>query len=143
MSCGLKNSPELIPLVKNDVQFYINEECMGDETKCRPYNKDLGGDKPVFHVEYVQGNHITERDVTSRGGTLTKRPSQSSGFGGRWRALMPRAEQAEVERVVLIKGRSFCPAFPHMVSRLAVLDLTGESYGCDETEIRKVPVVRD
>ena len=173
MGCGLKNTPDLISEVKGDVQFYVNEDCVKGGN-CNLY---AGSKKPIYHIEYVEGKHITNRAYTSdsassscKGGSSSgPRGGQSQKSGGgrqgqqssdrrsgssflsnfrgkltrgrRGRRLSRRAEQVEqveevdeageVGRAVgLINDREFCPDIPRMLSRLAVLDLTGETMGC-------------
>ena len=53
MSCNLKNSPEMVPLVNSTVQYYVNEQCVVYK-HCNVYQK-VGMSKPIFHIEYTEG----------------------------------------------------------------------------------------
>jgi hypothetical protein len=67
MATGLKNAQQILPLVRDDVQFAVNEECVAVTKDCSVYNDFMAPadpsivSKPVFHVEYVQrnGNRIS------------------------------------------------------------------------------------
>ncbi|KAF2665475.1 family 114 glycoside hydrolase, partial [Microthyrium microscopicum] len=47
MGTGLKNALEILPSVKNQVQFAVNEECVQNSGDCASY-KSFG--KPVYHI---------------------------------------------------------------------------------------------
>jgi hypothetical protein len=53
MSCNLKNSPEMVPLVNSTVQYYVNEQCVVYK-HCNVYDQ-VGKTKPIFHIEYTEG----------------------------------------------------------------------------------------
>jgi hypothetical protein len=66
MATGLKNAEQILSIVRDDVQFAVNEECVAVTKDCNVYDDFLNPadssrvGKPVFHVEYVRhsGNRI-------------------------------------------------------------------------------------
>jgi hypothetical protein len=60
MATGLKNAEQILPAVRDDVQFAVNEECVAVTKDCSVYDDFMAPadsstvGKPVFHVEYVQ-----------------------------------------------------------------------------------------
>jgi hypothetical protein len=62
MSTGLKNAQDILPSVKDIVQFAVNEECKAVTNDCYVYDEFLK-EKPVFHVEYA--NHTGMRHINS------------------------------------------------------------------------------
>ena len=51
MAIGLKNAEEILPDVKGDIEFAVNEECT-KTGRCSWYLDLLAAGKPVFHIEY-------------------------------------------------------------------------------------------
>jgi hypothetical protein len=55
MAIGLKNALEILDRVKGDVDFAVNEQCV-QHTECSSY-EDFIATKPVFHIEYPNGEN--------------------------------------------------------------------------------------
>jgi Glycoside-hydrolase family GH114 len=51
LAIGLKNAEEILPNVKDDIEFAVNEECT-KTNRCSWYLDLLKANKPVFHIEY-------------------------------------------------------------------------------------------
>lgn len=51
LAIGLKNDPDQLPELAEDVDFAVNEECVKYE-ECDKYTDFLNSGKPVFHIEY-------------------------------------------------------------------------------------------
>jgi hypothetical protein len=59
MAIGLKNAEEILPQVKDDIEFAVNEECT-TTGRCSWYLDLLGAGKPVFHIEYGSASDLTK-----------------------------------------------------------------------------------
>lgn len=51
LAIGLKNNPDQLPDLADDVDFAVNEECVKFH-ECGKYADFLASDKPVFQIEY-------------------------------------------------------------------------------------------
>lgn len=51
LAIGLKNAAEIVPEVKDVVQFAVNEQC-SEYQECASFAPFIRNDKPVFHIEY-------------------------------------------------------------------------------------------
>jgi hypothetical protein len=98
MSTGLKNAQAILPQVRDDIQFAVNEECKAVTNDCDVYNDFLSPadqqkqGKPVFHVEYAVRSRGSDISSTYPGYTgmtsdqikaaycLSSNPSQSKKF---------------------------------------------------------------
>jgi hypothetical protein len=55
LSIGLKNALDILPSLSGQVQFAVNEQCV-QYKECSSYAPMIQGGKPVFHIEYVNGD---------------------------------------------------------------------------------------
>lgn len=63
LAMGLKNGIEVLPLVGDDVDFAVNEECQAWD-ECEAYDDFVDAGKAVFNVEY-EGKCTTPRGFSS------------------------------------------------------------------------------
>jgi len=77
MSCNLKNSPEMIPLVNSTVQYYVNEQCVV-YNHCNAYHQ-VGKSKPIFHIEYTTGRLTGQGSSIVPGSNQEPKPGEDDG----------------------------------------------------------------
>jgi len=58
MAIGLKNAQDILPSVKDIVQFAVNEQCVAD-SECGTYDSFMASGKPVFHIEYGDASSLS------------------------------------------------------------------------------------
>jgi len=66
MSMGLKNAGDVIESVLPYVAFSVNEQC-GELKECKIYDKFIKAKKPVFNIEYIDGDAGTASCPTNSG----------------------------------------------------------------------------
>lgn len=54
VSIGLKNAGEILPTLRDWVQFSVNEQCV-EYQECETFVPMISAGKPVFHIEYPPG----------------------------------------------------------------------------------------
>ncbi|KAJ6789593.1 hypothetical protein PWT90_09058 [Aphanocladium album] len=85
MSTGLKNAPEIVPLVIDSTHFVVNEECANPENEnCGEYQPYIASGKPVFQIQYPAGvpniDDAVVKGNCSRQGTAAGSDSFSTVF---------------------------------------------------------------
>ena len=55
LSIGLKNAPELVPQLVDDVDWALSEECVAND-ECAAFAPFLQAGRAIFHVEYTDGD---------------------------------------------------------------------------------------
>ncbi|KAK3942838.1 putative endo alpha polygalactosaminidase precursor protein [Diplogelasinospora grovesii] len=65
LAIGLKNAAEIVPDVLDLVQFSVDEQCAADGIKeCSTFTAFIDAGKPVFHIEYPNGDNSNSRPVS-------------------------------------------------------------------------------
>ena len=119
MAMGLKNAEMILPSVRNDVQFAVNEQCATYYGGCSSYESFIRSGKPVFHIEYAlpqqKGSNVTLRADNSSLRSLNTTQLESlycleSGIGNRrWLSGdIPKKFSTVIKTMDLSKWVMYC-----------------------------------
>lgn len=88
MAAGLKNAKDIVPRVISNVEFCVNEQCAAverDETgetqrECDGFQPFIKAKKPVFEIEYVDGDDENQKTPTAAFLKQTCQNAHNKGF---------------------------------------------------------------